>query len=55
MGVNPTLLVHFVEVMITDRFKKKFFVLALVVRYFLGLVIKVDIPAAKSIYKIMKK
>lgn len=49
------LLVHFVEVMTTDKFKKKPFVIALAVRHFLEWLITVHVPAARSIYKILKK
>lgn len=49
------LIVHFVEVMITDTFRKSFSVLALKVGYFLEWVIKVDIPVVKRIYEVAKK
>lgn len=55
MEANRVLLVHFVEVMTSDIFKKKFLLIKLGVKHVLDWVIKVDIPAAMSLYKITKE
>lgn len=47
--VNRALLVHLLEAMVNDRFMKTFSVVALNVGQFLDLVVKVNVPAAKSI------
>lgn len=52
---NRALLVHSTEVMITDRFKKKLTVLALQVRHFCELGVKVNVSFSTSMYKITEK
>lgn len=55
METRRALLVQLFEVMTTDCFEKKFSLLALEVMHFPELVLKVDVPASKSIYQIIKK
>lgn len=50
MEVNDALLLHYVKLMTTDTFERKFFVAALEERYYLKYVITTEFPAAKSIY-----
>lgn len=53
--MRRALLFHFVEVLPGNRFKRKFSVLAIVVRNLSELVIKVNVPASRSVYKFMTK
>lgn len=55
MEVNRALIVHFVEFMTIDSFKKNVSVLALLVRHILEWAIRIDVSAGKCFYKIMKK
>lgn len=55
MEVRRALLAFFVNVMTDDMFKNKFYMTVLEGIRFLEWVINVDVPAARSIYKVMKK
>lgn len=55
MEVNLALQVHLVEIMTTERFRKKFPMLVPEVKSFLQRMIAIEVSAAKTIYKIMKK
>lgn len=53
--VNPAIAIHCIEAMTTNTFKKKFSLLVLGARYFIGQVTKLDVSTVNSIYKFMKK